>query len=127
MTEDVTKMWAALSWDQILVYVGGVVVLCLFFAFVGWVIWDKDNEIEYWHFIASKGSDGKNYGDIDKLGKLVALVVASLAVSWHSYALKLDALVLGTYLTYAGAIGAWSAYLRAKSRPDESKPPGDEK
>ena len=121
MTDNVTRVWESLSWDQIIVYVGLLSVFVGLIVFLWWVV-RGTSEIEWWQFIATKELDGKNHGDIDKLGKLVALVVSSVIIVWHGYALKIDALLLGIYLTYAGAIGGWAAYLRYKQR-NGSQPP----
>lgn len=72
------------------------------------------NPLEWWHFVSTRGEDGKSYADLDKLGKLVALIVSSVAVLWMAYQAKIDATLLGVYLTFAGAIAGWAAYLRSK-------------
>lgn len=73
-----------------------------------------NNPLEWWHFISTRGEDGKVYADLDKLGKLVALIVSSVAVLWMAYQAKIDATLLGVYLAFAGAIAGWAAYLRSK-------------
>lgn len=125
MTDDPTKIWASLSWDQIIVYLGLLFILLGIVAFLGYIIHDRSNDIEWWHFIATRGGDGRNYGDVDKLGKVVALTVSSVIVVWHGYALKMDAILLGVYLAYAGAIGGYSAYLRTKQANGKAKDTSD--
>src|SRR3972149_1231373 len=84
-----------------------------------------NNPLEWHHFISTRGENNKSYADLDKLGKLVALIVSSVAVLWMSYQAKIDATLLGVYLGFAGGIARWSAYLRSKRSHGKSgaRPP----
>lgn len=92
----------------------------------------KDNPIYCWQLIASKNAHGEDWADIDKLGKLVALIVitaiaifviATAKVDWTPlYLLYLVAL----FLLYAGGISGFSAWLRSKQPPIPGPPIGGE-
>lgn len=88
-----------------------VVLLCVLHI----VIYNRGNPLRYWHFIASKGSDGEQYADLDKLGKLTAIIVSSVVVLWMAHDGKFDSTTLFVYLSFCGGIAGWSAYLRAKN------------
>lgn len=80
----------------------------------------KDNPIYCWQLIASKNAAGEERADIDKVGKLVALIVITLltvyvvatsVVQWTPlYLLYL----IGLFVLYAGGIAGFSAWLRSK-------------
>ncbi len=93
-------------------------ILGLLIVLMGILLWkiftDPDNNLSCWQFIATKAKDGKHYADLDKLGKVVALFVSSWVVLKVAYDQKIDAYLLGVYLTFAGAIAGWAAYLRTK-------------
>lgn len=80
------------------------------------IIRAKENDLECWHFIATKGLDGKNYADTDKLGKLVGIIAGTYVVIFN----KPDSAMLFIYLSYVGAVAGWSSYLRSK-RDEPSK------
>ncbi len=94
------------------------VILGLLIVLMGVLLWkiftDPENNLSCWQFIATKAKDGKHYADLDKLGKVVALFVSSWVVLKVAYDQKIDAYLLGVYLTFAGAIAGWAAYLRTK-------------
>lgn len=92
----------------------GLAVLA-FIVIAVWRTMSGENPLEWWHFISSKGADGKDYADIDKLGKVVALFISSWVMMVMTFNSKMDAMMMMTYLAYAGAVGGWSAYLRART------------
>lgn len=94
-------------------------VALMIFVFSGlfWLlvkVVNDDNPLDWWQFISTKGSDGQHYGDIDKLGKVVGIVVSSVIMLMVTYASKMDAVLLGVYLAFVGGIAGYSAYLRVK-------------
>jgi uncharacterized protein YuzE len=78
------------------------------------VISNEDNTIEWWHFFSSKAADGQTYADIDKLGKIVGIIVSSAIMLIMTKHDKMDAIILGVYLAYVGGVAGYSAYLRSK-------------
>jgi hypothetical protein len=74
------------------------------------------NNLQWSQFISSKGSDGKHYADLDKLGKVVGIVISSWAIVKITSSASLDltgfSLVFGAYLAFVGGVAGYSAYLR---------------
>lgn len=88
----------------------GVLVLLLLLLVLHFVI-NGENPLKWWHFISTRAADGREYADIDKLGKVTGIVVGSYVVVTN----KIDASFLFVYLSYVGGIAGWSAYLRSKN------------
>ncbi len=108
-----------MDWETPLMTILLALTLLLFVVLVYRVMTDKDNTLECWQFFASRGADGTHYADIDKLGKVTGIVVGSWAIIKTTYDMKLDAMLLGAYFAYVGAVAGYSAYLRSKR--DETK------
>lgn len=89
-----------------------IVLLVLSVAFIQ--LMNAKNPLEWWHFISTKDKSGKQYADLDKLGKMVGIIVGSIVVMWLAYRDKLSSDVFFVYLAFVGAVAGWSAYLRAK-------------
>jgi hypothetical protein len=93
-----------------------IVAIFVFFSFVlSRIVNAVENPLQWWHFISTRAADGNQYADIDKLGKIVGIVVSSFIVLLMTHHDKMDAVVLGVYLAFVGGIAGYSAYLRAKS------------
>lgn len=86
------------------------------------IMLDKSNDLECWQFIASKGADGKNYADLDKLLKLAGGAFGSWAIVKVAHHDSLDlvgfAAVLTVYFGFVGGSAGWAAYLRSKQPGD---------
>ena len=106
-----------IDWNQILntrsalllvLGMAGVLLLLLLHK----VMSSNDNNLDWWQFISTRGQDGKNYADIDKLGKVAGIFISS----WYviSTGSKPDASVLAVYLAYVGGVAGYSAYLRSQ-------------
>jgi amino acid transporter len=91
-----------------------MIFVCLFAFILLWKVIDSDNPLEWWHFISSRGPDGKEYADIDKLGKVVGIIISSVAMLIITHQGKMDAVILGVYLAFVGGVAGYSAYLRSK-------------
>lgn len=97
-----------------------VAIVCFFLlvlTLMYYVFRAKDNPIFCWQLIASKNAQGEERADIDKLGKVLALFVMILAVIYFVATNKLDMLMLALltlFLTYAGGIASFSAYMRSR-------------
>lgn len=82
---------------------------------------DPENNLSCWQFISTRGSDDKEYADIDKLGKVVALVITTGIVIYYAYKTPLEGnggaiflAMLTLYLGFAGGVAGYSAFLRSK-------------
>lgn len=89
-------------------------ILCLMGLLMFYIFRDKNNDLSCWQFIASKGVDGKERADADKLAKIVALFVLTGIVIMQAYKESLGEGLLLIYLSYCGGNAAWAAYLRSK-------------
>lgn len=98
--------------------IGGVAIFVLLVGGLIWVV-QRDNPIEWWHFIATKGKDGER-GDINKLGQVVGIATSSWAVIVEAYGNHLDAFILAAYLAFVGGVSGYSAYLRSRGGNDNS-------
>lgn len=76
---------------------------------------DPHNNLSCWQFISSRGIDGRERADIDKLSKVVALFVLTGIVIMMAYKNVLSEGILLIYLGYCGGTAGWSAYLRSRS------------
>lgn len=85
------------------------------------VINDEGNLIVWADFISSRGPDGRQHGDIDKVGKVFGIVLATVTVMMYADNEKVEptglAALLGVSLTYLCAVSAYSSYLRSKQSP----------
>lgn len=77
-------------------------------------IMTEDNGLEWWQFISTRAENGKNYADIDKLGKVVGIFVSSWYIIKLGAEGKSDAAVLAVYLGFVGGVAGYSAYLRSQ-------------
>lgn len=96
-----------------------VVALLLFWAL--YRLMEAENPLQWWHFIATKGSDGNYYADIDKLGKVTGIAISSWALLRASSHDPFDfmgfAAILGVFLAFAGGTAGYSAFLRSQRGP----------
>lgn len=98
------------------------VILALGITVAGWLLYRVmrgDNELEWWHFISTKGLDGRHYADLDKLGKVAGIAFGSWSVLRVAHQPNLDltgfALVLTAYFAFVGGVAGYAAYLRMKN------------
>jgi energy-coupling factor transporter transmembrane protein EcfT len=100
--------------------VDGINLLTLLF-----VIWmfirvmnSETNTIVYADFISTLGADGKQHGDINKLGQTVGIVIAALCDLLYAHSKNMDAgglaLVLSVTLAYFAAVKMYATYLKSK-------------
>jgi hypothetical protein len=73
------------------------------------------NTLSAWQFISSRNHEGRDVADIDKLGKVVVLFVFTGIVIMQAHKGTLNDTTLLLYISYAGGIAGWSAYLRTKT------------
>lgn len=88
---------------------------------------DKDNDLEWYQFISTRNIEGKNVADIDKLGKVVGIIISSWVIVKLANMGKLDATMLLVYLGFVGAVATYSAYLRSRGNNPPSTPGTEDK
>ena len=91
----------------------------------------KDNPLKCYQLIASLNAAGQERTDLDKVGKLVALVLMSALVPFVVVESKAEVVwtpttiiaMLGLFLAYAGSMSSIAAYYRSKQgiKPEGSK------
>lgn len=120
---------------QNVVMVGGaLVVLILLMAWIR-VMDDDENDLKWVDLVSTKGSDGLQHADWDKIGKGCAIVLCVLATIVYAYSPGMDAtglaLLLGVVLAYLGGVSGYAATLRARqgtvTTTTEPVPPEGEK
>lgn len=96
-------------------FVVAVIIAFLLITLLGYhVLRDKENTLSCWQFISSKGIDGIERADIDKLGKLIALLVLTGIIILQAYKNSLNEGMVLIWLGYAGGSAGWAAYLRTR-------------
>lgn len=82
------------------------------------VIRDEGNLIEWADFIATRGADGRQHGDLNKVGQLVGIGLATMACLMYADNETVEptglAALLGVSLLYLGSVTAYAANLRSK-------------
>lgn len=89
------------------------------------VIHSDSNLIVWSDYISSLGADGKQHGDLNKVGQLVGVVIAAMCVLMYADNDKVDptglAALLGVSLLYLGGVSGYAANLRAKREAEAPK------
>jgi hypothetical protein len=112
MITETVPMWA---------FYAGLVVVVLFLArTLETTIKDEKTPLEWWQFLCTNGKDGKEHGDITKLGQAVGILVSSWAVIMlASKVEKLDWLgfsaIFTLYLAFVSGVAVFQAYLKSKN------------
>lgn len=90
------------------------------------IINDQGNVIEWADYIASRGPDGRQHGDLNKVGQAVGIGLACTSVLMYSDNQTVDptglAALLGVALAYLGGVGMYAANLRAKQGVVQAAP-----
>ena len=88
------------------------------------VIHSEANAIVWADFISTRGADGSQRGDLNKIGQLVGIAVAAMSVLMYADNKTVDAVglaaLLGVALAYLGGVSAYSAFLRSKQGQTET-------
>lgn len=79
----------------------------------------SDSTAIYWaDFISTRGADGVQHGDINKVGQWAGIIVSTMSVLMYADNEKVDPLglsaLLGVSLLYLGGVASYAATLRAK-------------
>ncbi len=110
------------------IYVLAMTAGVLFIGFMIYLVFRAQaNKIECWQLISSKNIHGEERADIDKIGKLVALLLVVGVVIRYVSTSELTPLLLwllGGALTYLGGIAGFSTFVRARfgGVPMQSQP-----
>lgn len=93
-----------------------IIVLILILGLVR-VVNSDDAPIEWWHFIASRATDGKQYADTSKLGVLVGIISSTGIVgiiAWEGNLTKdYGPWIFGFWLLFIGGSEAFSKWFRS--------------
>lgn len=100
----------------------GVIFTVLFFIlillFAYRVMNNESNTLDWWQLLGSKGDDGKQYADWNKIGQGFGVMIAVWMPFIYVHSDKMDAvglaLVMGASLTYLGAVSAYSKFIKSK-------------
>lgn len=117
---EVTRIMEA---NNIYIVALGILLLVLF-ALAYFIFRSRENEISCWQLISSRGADGRQYADIDKVGKVLLLMFFLSREIYLTYLGRLDYSELLLFVLYTSAISTFSAYMRAKAGlpPETSSP-----
>src|SRR3990172_7195981 len=95
-----------------------VIALLLFVWSIIRVINNADNGLEWEHLFSSRGADGKQYADWNKIGAGAGVVISVWLPAVYAYSDKADgtgiAAVMGVALAYLGSVSGYAAVLRAR-------------
>ena len=103
-------------------------VLLLFVHIVN----NTSNTLEWYHLISSRGPDGKQYADWNKIGQGTGCILSVWVTVVYTYSPKMDwtglLAVLTPVLLYLGGVSSYAANLRSKQGSVETttvteKPP----
>lgn len=82
---------------------------------------DPNNSIIMADYIASRGVDGKQHGDLDKVGQIVGIVVSAMTVLMYADNKTVEptglSILLGVSLLYLGGVSMYAKYIRSKRDP----------
>ena len=82
------------------------------------VINDTGNLIEWADYISTRGTDGKQHGDINKVGQWAGILIAVMSVMMYADNETVDATglaaLLGVALLYLGGVAGYAANLRSR-------------
>jgi hypothetical protein len=94
-----------------------VFVLLLAYAFIR-VVNSLDNNLEWSQLISSKGQDGKQYADWNRIGQGAGVVMCVWLPAVYAHSERSDAVglaaIMGVALAYLGGVSGYAATLRAR-------------
>ena len=103
--------------QKLVVALTAILVLLFMLALVR-VMNNKDNDLEWAQLISTRGADGQQYADWDKVGKGLGVVLCVWLPAVYVYSPKMEAMglaaVMGIALAYLGGVSGYAATLRAK-------------
>ncbi len=82
------------------------------------IVRNEDNDIAWEDFISTRAADGRQHGDINKVGQWFGIVIATMPVLMYVDNDKVEptglAALLAVSLLYLGGVAGYAANLRAK-------------
>lgn len=82
------------------------------------IVWNEGTAVEWVDFISTKGADGRQHGDINKIGQWAGIVISVMSVLMYADNQKVEPVglsaLLGVALLYLGGVASYAANLRAK-------------
>jgi len=110
-------------------YTAAAVVAVAVVTLISITLHSERNTLEWWHFISTRGRDGKQYADLTKLGQLtgILLCIASVFIfaARKSTTATEFSVLLGVVLLYLGGVQAYQTVI--KSKRADAAPPTEEK
>lgn len=97
--------------------INALILLIVIWMFVR-IVLSEATQIIYADYISSRGTDGRQHGDLDKVGQVVGIIVAALVVLMYADNEKVEPLglaaLLGVSLLYLGGVTMYAKYIRSK-------------
>jgi hypothetical protein len=94
-----------------------IIILLLAYAFIR-VVNSLDNNLEWSQLISSKGQDGKQYADWNRIGQGAGVVLCVWLPAVYAHSDRADAVglaaIMGVALAYLGGVSGYAATLRAR-------------
>ena len=104
--------------------INALILLMVIWTFIR-VISSEVNTVVWSDFISTRGDDGTQRGDLNKVGQIVGIVVAAMSVLMYADQKNVEptglAALLGVALAYLGAVSGYAAFLRSKRGAVETK------
>ncbi len=95
----------------------GIIFLCLMWAMIR-IINSVRNELEWDHLVSTRGIDGKQYADWNKIGQGLGVILCVWLPAVYVYSPRMEAMglaaVMGVALAYLGGVSGYAALLRAR-------------
>lgn len=106
----------------------GVAFNIIFLLLIVWYLIRKinsnENKLDWTDLVSTKGSDGKEHADIDKIGKCFGVIMAVWLPFMYAHSEKMEAsglvMVMSAALAYLAGVSAYSAWLRSKQSSDST-------
>jgi hypothetical protein len=100
-----------------------IIILLLAYAFIR-VVNSLDNNLEWSQLISSKGQDGKQYADWNRIGQGAGVVLCVWLPAVYAHSDRADAVglaaIMGVALAYLGGVSGYAATLRARQGTTET-------
>ena len=82
------------------------------------IVRDGRNDVIWADYISTRGPDGRQHGDINKIGQWAGIVLSVMCTLMYADSQTVDptglAALLGVALLYLGGVASYAATLRAK-------------
>lgn len=100
-----------------------IMVLLIAYALIR-VVNSPDNNLEWSQLVSSKGQDGRQHADWDKIGKGCGVILCMWLPAIYTHSDRSDAMgiaaIMGVALLYLGSVSSYSATLRARQGTTET-------